>query len=64
MEEGEELVYEPFERLIKKEQLTAYRHDGFWAGMDTFKDRQQLDELYAQGRGQWAVWERRDPSRL
>jgi glucose-1-phosphate cytidylyltransferase len=61
IEEGEELVYEPFERLMKEDQLTAYRHEGFWAGMDTFKDRQELDELYAQGRAQWAVWER--PSR-
>jgi glucose-1-phosphate cytidylyltransferase len=57
IEEGEELVHEPFERLMKLDQLTAHRHEGFWAGMDTFKDRQQLDELYAQGRGQWAVWE-------
>jgi glucose-1-phosphate cytidylyltransferase len=56
--EGEELVHEPFERLMKQDQLTAYRHEGFWAGMDTFKDRQQLDELYADGKAEWAVWER------
>jgi glucose-1-phosphate cytidylyltransferase len=58
MGEGEELVYEPFERLMKVNQLTAHRHDGFWAGMDTFKDRQQLDEMYVRGKAQWAVWER------
>jgi glucose-1-phosphate cytidylyltransferase len=56
--EGEELVHEPFERLMKQDQLTAFRHEGFWAGMDTFKDRQQLDELYADGKAEWAVWER------
>jgi glucose-1-phosphate cytidylyltransferase len=56
--EGEELVHEPFERLMKQDQLTAYRHEGFWAGMDTFKDRQQLDELHADGKAPWAVWER------
>jgi glucose-1-phosphate cytidylyltransferase len=43
---------------MKQDQLTAYRHEGFWAGMDTFKDRQQLDELYADGKAEWAVWER------
>ena len=57
IEPGEELVYEPFDRLIKERRLTGYRHDGFWAGMDTFKDRQRLDELYTQGLAQWTVWE-------
>ena len=59
IEPGEELVYEPFDRLIKDQQLTAHRHEGFWAGMDTFKDRQELDELYAQGLAPWPVWEKR-----
>lgn len=53
---GEELVYEPFERLMKFGQLTGYRYDGFWAGMDTFKDRQRLDELHTEGGAQWQVW--------
>lgn len=57
IEPGEELVYEPFGRLIKDQQLTAHRHDGFWAGMDTFKDRQELDELYAEGLAPWPVWQ-------
>ena len=56
MEEGEELVEEPFERLIGKGQLAAYRHDGFFVCMDTFKERQMLDELYTHGQAPWGVW--------
>ena len=37
-------------------KLMAFRHDGFWACMDTFKDKQQLDDLYAQGKAPWEVW--------
>ncbi|WP_345111058.1 sugar phosphate nucleotidyltransferase [Hymenobacter algoricola] len=53
---GEELVTEPFERLIQLQQLKAYRHEGFWAAMDTFKDKQLLDELYAAGNPPWELW--------
>lgn len=55
--DGEELVCEPFERLIREEQLMAYRHDGFYACMDTFKDKQQLDDMYARGDTPWLLWE-------
>jgi len=48
-ENGEELVEEPFRRLIEKGELISYKHDGFWASMDTFKDKQQLAELYQKG---------------
>jgi glucose-1-phosphate cytidylyltransferase len=53
---GEELVLEPFQRLIREKQLMAYRYDGFYASMDTFKDKQQLDDLYAKGDAPWEVW--------
>ena len=53
---GEELVIEPFHRLIKDRQLAAYRYDGFFAAMDTFKDKQQLDDLYEGGQPPWEVW--------
>ncbi|MDQ6948847.1 MAG: glucose-1-phosphate cytidylyltransferase, partial [Actinomycetota bacterium] len=56
MREGEELVEEPFQRLIADRQLMAYRYDGFWAAMDTFKDRQQLEALHQSGRPPWTVW--------
>ena len=53
---GEELVHEPFQRLVDDDQLLAYEYDGFWQAMDTFKDRQGLEELYAAGNAPWALW--------
>jgi glucose-1-phosphate cytidylyltransferase len=53
---GEELVETPFRRLIAEQQLTAYKYDGFWACMDTFKDRQQLDEMCSRGDAPWEIW--------
>ena len=53
---GEELVNEPFHRLIKEHQLIAYNYDGFWASMDTFKDKQTLDEIFAKGKAPWVIW--------
>ena len=55
---GEELVSEPFQRLIKEQQLIAYSYDGFWACMDTFKDKQTLDDMYAKGKAPWMVWKK------
>jgi len=52
----EELVEEPFQRLIAKGELITYKHHGFWASMDTFKDMQQLVDLYQKGRAPWQVW--------
>lgn len=56
MKEREELVEEPFRRLIVKNKLNTYKFEGFWIGMDTFKDRQQLDDRYAKGDAPWEVW--------
>jgi glucose-1-phosphate cytidylyltransferase len=56
--EGEELVQEPFQRLIKEDLLVAYKYQGFWAPMDTLKDLQHLEQLYESGRPDWAVWQR------
>jgi glucose-1-phosphate cytidylyltransferase len=56
MKDGEELLHEPFQRLVEQEQLLAYKYDGFWAAMDTFKDKQMLDDIYASGRAPWQVW--------
>ena len=55
-ENGEELVEEPFRRLIEKGELITYKHEGFWASMDTFKDKQQLGEMYRHGNAPWQVW--------
>jgi glucose-1-phosphate cytidylyltransferase len=57
MREGEELVNEPFQRLIAQKQLTTYRNPGFWACMDTFKEKKMLDDMVARGSMPWAVWE-------
>ena len=56
IKEGEDLVCDPFRRLIAEQQLSAYKYDGFWACMDTFKERQQLEEMYARGEAPWEVW--------
>jgi glucose-1-phosphate cytidylyltransferase len=56
--ENEELVEEPFRRLIKNEQLLSYRYEGFWAPMDTLKDRQTLEAMWEAGRPPWAVWQK------
>ncbi len=54
--DGEELVEGPFRRLIAEKQLVAYPHDGFWACMDTFKEWQELQEMFAGGKAPWALW--------
>lgn len=54
--EGEELVKEPFQRLVQAKRLTACEYDGFWMSMDTFKDRQQLEDIYTRGNAPWSVW--------
>ena len=56
MRDGEELVEEPFRRLIKDGKLMAYRHEGYWACMDTFKEKQDLDDVFGRGNAPWAVW--------
>jgi len=57
MQPGEELVIEPFNRMIEKRELVAVAYDGFWRSMDTFKDKMQLDELLTRGLGPWQVWQ-------
>jgi glucose-1-phosphate cytidylyltransferase len=58
LNEGEELVIEPFGRLAKKQELLAYPYDGFWRNMDTFKDKLGLDEMWAKDRAPWRVWKK------
>jgi glucose-1-phosphate cytidylyltransferase len=54
---GEELVLAPFTRLIERGRLHGYRYDRFWC-MDTFKEQQQLTDLYNSGRAPWEIWKR------
>ncbi len=55
--DSEELVHQPFDRLIAEKQLVAYQYDGFWKCMDTFKDKMDFDELLMTGRYPWKVWD-------
>lgn len=54
--DGEELVQEPFRRLIDQKHLIGYAYNGFWKSMDTFKEKQELDELYTTGIAPWQLW--------
>ncbi len=60
IQEGEELVNEPFARLIAEDQLLAYKHEGFWCPMDTLKDKQFLEDLVDSAKMPW----RRSPAEL
>ncbi len=56
LRDGEDLVEEPFRRLMAERQLVSYRHDGFWIAIDTAKDKQRVDSLYAEPRPPWMIW--------
>lgn len=53
---GDELVEAPFQRLMESGRLYSYRHTGFWAAMDTYKDKVTLDRRYARGDAPWEIW--------
>lgn len=53
MRDGEELVLEPFTRLIADNQLLAYKHEGFWRSMDTLRDWQTLEDMVEKGVMPW-----------
>lgn len=61
---GEDLVNEPFRRLIELRRLIGYPYDGFWAPMDTLQDKQDLEKLSEDGDPPWAVWRSTDSSSL
>lgn len=61
--EGEELVLEPFNRLIAEGRLMAYKYDGFWRAMDTLRDRQALEEMVERGEMPWHTPQHVLPSR-
>lgn len=55
---GDSTVFErePLESLVKQGELMAYKHDGFWQCMDTQRDKQKLEELWASEKAPWKVW--------
>jgi glucose-1-phosphate cytidylyltransferase len=56
MKEGEELVQEPFDRMIADRQVIGYRNPSFWACVDTMKEKKMFDDMYATGNTPWMVW--------
>jgi glucose-1-phosphate cytidylyltransferase len=54
MREGEELVLEPFSRLIAIDQLMAHKHRGFWRSMDTLRDWQAWEDMVEKGDMPWS----------
>ena len=56
MKDGEELVETPFQRLAEAGRLATIRHEGFWSCMDTYKEKQVLDERVSRGDTPWEIW--------
>jgi glucose-1-phosphate cytidylyltransferase len=56
--EGDDTAWEhaPLQTLAAKGQLTSYQHDGFWHAMDTLRDKNQLEDMWAKGRAPWKSW--------
>jgi len=58
IEDGDELVEKPFQRLIDKKLLNVHRYGGFWQQMDTFKEKIIYDRMEAQGKCPWMLWKK------
>ena len=58
IKDGEELVIEPFQRLIQENKLMGYKYDKFWYCMDTFKEQKELNDMYERGDAPWELWKR------
>lgn len=56
MRPGEDLACQPFERLIAKQKLACFEYQGFWGCMDTYKEKQALDQLFDDGNPPWQIW--------
>ena len=56
--EGNQTIFEkePLEKLVKEENLFAYKHPGFWKCMDTLRDKNLLNELWDTNQAKWKVW--------
>jgi glucose-1-phosphate cytidylyltransferase len=56
--DGDETTWEkePLERLARDDQISAYVHRGFWQPMDTLREKNYLEDLWASGKAPWKVW--------
>jgi glucose-1-phosphate cytidylyltransferase len=61
--EGEDLVMDGCRRAAELGRMRAVPYDGFWAPMDTLKERAVLEDLYRAGRAPWTVWRREESQR-
>ena len=55
---GDDTIFErdPLENLASEDQLQAFKHGGFWQPMDTLRDKQHLEDLWARGTAPWKTW--------
>ena len=56
LDEGEDLVMDACVRAARTGRLRAVRYDGFWAPMDTLKERASLETMHRSGISPWMVW--------
>jgi glucose-1-phosphate cytidylyltransferase len=61
MEPGDDIPLEVFSRLLEAGRLSTEKYRGFWAPMDTFKDKMRLDEMVSAGDAPWEVWKKDGP---
>jgi len=56
--EGDSTIWEryPLEHLAQERQLSAYKHEGYWAAMDTLREKIKLEQLWDQNKAPWKVW--------
>lgn len=47
---------EPLQKLMRADELRAYRHDGFWQPMDTLREKNRLESLWQDGNAPWKIW--------
>jgi glucose-1-phosphate cytidylyltransferase len=57
VDHGEDLEADVFRKLGKKRKMCAFKHDGFWKDMETFKDCLDLNEMWEKNQAPWKIWE-------
>lgn len=56
--EGDSTIWErtPLERLAQEGQLSAYKHNGYWSAVDTLRDKNHMEEIWASHAAPWKIW--------
>ncbi|RLG20150.1 glucose-1-phosphate cytidylyltransferase [Candidatus Micrarchaeota archaeon] len=54
--ENDVLEHAPFSKLVEKSEMMAFKHEGFWHSMDTWRDKQELNAMWKSGKAPWKVW--------